>query len=290
MQRYVIETQEGKKSRSFGATCLGIITANGLSDKAGNTIRPVWALFAGTETELKPFIANLRLGHKASPHNHRGGDDNRLEFLKGARYQAFWQKEAEGAVVTIHHPELFRLDPGMTDPEGLRFILLVPEDWAASQEGLEPSAVEYVQELKNWLDWQHKLTQEQLEALVPTAYLFAAYLDRRTHMPLITDGRFYLQILVSALNCGIASLPGSDIKYNRSAWGEWGIHSAHAFNISNGSYYDDVVKKLGFRHAISVRCSQTALEAFLKEEVRLFFEVTQQAGFFRPILQFINLD
>lgn len=291
MQRYVIETEEGKKSRSFGAMCLGIITADVLMpDNTGkSTTRPVWALFGGSETELKPFMANLRLGRKAKldkGYTSRGGE--RLEILKSSQFQMHWQKEPEGAMVTIHHSELFKLDPGMTDPVDIRFILLVPEDWAEAQTSdLDLQAVDYVMGLREFEDRQYSLTQEKLEALLPTAYLFAAYVDRRTHMPLITDGRFYLQLLCSALHKKLASFPRNN--FGAYGYDDWGFNKNHGFAAVGGKDHADFnLTSVGIRHLICFHATQLEFEEFLREEVRTFFAVTEPVDDFRPISQFLE--
>ncbi len=290
MEQFTIETDEGKKARSFTATCLGIITANGLfPESGGKTIRPVWAVFAGSETSLKPFIANLRTGRKASNRMGRQSDSDRLEFIKSSQFHVHWQKEPSGTLVTIHHPELFKLDPGMTDPEQVRFVLVVPEDWASAQEGLDPFAVDYVLGLQEFPCWECPLTKNELTRLLPTAYLFAAYLDRRTHMPLITDGRFYLQILCSALKKGVASFPGNDIKYNHNYHRDWGIHAAHGLNTSTGKSYGKFdPSKLGIRNIVSCCTTQIDFEAFLREEVSLFFKATEDLGSFRNVVDVLD--
>lgn len=268
MQEYAIESKKGQKGRSFRATPVAMVTANALWDEGlnGKTIRPVWAMFAGTEQQLRPFVANLKAGRKAEPsNNHRGGDDDRLEFLRSVGFVTSWQREPEGSLVTLFHPELFRLDPGLVDPQAIRFVLLVPADWSDAQGVDVTSAVRHVHSLAPQLDVSY------LSRLVPTAYLFAAYLDRRTRCPLVADGRFYLQLLVAALDVGFASLPGSDLKYNPDR-GEWGHHRSHCFNVQLGGSYDRLqLGDVGLAQAISFKASHESFESFLAEQVTSYF-------------------
>lgn len=224
-------------------------------------------MFAGSDAELRSFITNLRLGRKAERQgNHRGSDEDRLEFLKSVGYQITWQRELEGAIATLFHPDLFRLDPGMVDPAGIQFVLLVPKDWSDAQAVVVRPAVDHVRALAPAVD------PSLLEGLVPTAYLFAAYLDRRTRCPLVADGRFYLQLLVAALDQGLASLPGNCARYN-SGRSEWGHNPRHGFNFEIGGerYCRDNIKTIGLKHAISFSASHEVFEAFLAEQVSLFF-------------------
>lgn len=277
MREFVIQPREAGKGRSFSATCAALITAYGVFPEGneGKTIRPVYALFANTDSELRSFMANLKSGRKAQPPGYgKKGDDERLEFLRSIGFQVYWQREAEGALATIHHPELFRLDPGLIDPKGINFVLLVPADWAQAQDVDAASAVHHVQAISPHVG------EARLSSLVSTAYLFAAYLDRRTRCPLVADGRFYLQLLVAALDTGMASLPGTDIRrssmYSRE---EWGRHGHHSFDIEiGGSHAGFSLQTIGLEHAISVRVGHQEFEKLLAEQVTLFYQRSRVAA------------
>jgi hypothetical protein len=219
---------------------------------------------------------NLKMGRKAEKFSNfrsRGGDEERLEFLKSVGYQVTWQREPEGVLVTIYHPELFRLDPGMVDPTGVNFVLLVPADWSAAQRVDVDAAVRHVQSLR--VEGSPNVDVALLESLVPTAYLFAAYLDRRTRCPLVASGAFYMQLLIAALEQGLASLPGNCARYN-SHRSEWGHSHFHGFNLEIGGerYCRDSIETVGLQHAISFHASHERFEAFLAEQVVLFFQRT----------------
>jgi hypothetical protein len=283
VQDLIIQPQDGKKGRSFRATCVAALVANGIFDEgaSGNTIRPAWAMFAGSEAELRPFAANLRLGRKAekdeSRYSRRGGDSERYEFLRSVGYQMVWQREAEGSLVTLFHPELFRLDPGMVDPSGLKFLMLVPEEWASGQKLECGRAVQHVKKLAKQL--KCPFSDDTLAALVPTAYLFAAFCDRRTRCPLLADGAFYLQMLIAALAAGIASQPGDRLDYP-SYREEWGLNSKHYFNATG-------LADVGILHAFSMKTSHEAFEQFLAEQVSIFFDIQ---GDFTSVGQRVDLS
>lgn len=257
---YFIEPQEGKKGRSFRGTCVALVSANSLWEGSGSeAIRPVWAMFAGTDAELKPFMMNLKLGRKANlGSSYKSRPHERIEFLKSEGFYISWQREALGTLSTIYHPELFRLDPGMVDPQGLSFILLVPSDWEAEQKLETSEAVDHVKKV----DPTTALADEVLEGLVPTAYLFAAYLDRRTRAPLIADGRFYLQLLNAALAQGLASFPGSSHTYGRTE----GMTGRFGFNATG-------LEDVGISQAIACMTTHKAFEEFLALEVAKYFAI-----------------
>lgn len=293
MQELVIQPGEGsKKGRSFQAVCVAVMTANALFPEAnGKTIRPVWAMFAGSESELRPFMANLRLGRKAEPSiasYRKQGDGERVEFLKTVGFTIGWQRETEGTLATIFHPGLFRLDPGMVDPAGISFVMLVPNEWADAQKLDPEAAVAYVKTLG------FPVTDEVLTALVPTAYLFAAYLDRRTRCPLVPDGRFYLQLLCASLTAGIASFPGTDVKHSYGHRDEWGHNKRHGFNFSFGGYSnyrgDPGYEALNIRHAISCMVNHEDFEAFLAEQVTEFYARTDGDGEFTSLGKLLDLS
>jgi hypothetical protein len=238
MQTYVIEppTEAGKKGRSFSARCVALVVADRLCGFGGNTIRPVWAQFIGSDPELRPFMTNLKLGRKAEPAEgrRRGGDAERLEFLKGGNWQISWQREPEGTIATIYHPEIFRLDPGMVDPAGAKFIMLVPAWWVAAQGMPEGDAV---------------------------AHLFAAMLDRRTRCPLVNDGAFYRQLLAAALDSDtMLAFEPDDRK------------PAYA----HGRFVAEGLEDAGIARAIAFESTHERLETFLAEQVATFFAAKEE--------------
>lgn len=271
MKDYVIQPREEGKGRSFQATCVAVVTADALfpeakTDARTRPVRPVWAMFAGTDSELRAFMTNLRMGRKAQePGYGKKGDSDRLEFLRSVGFLTCWQREPEGCLATIYHPELFRLDPGMVDPTGLRFVLMVPADWSDAQRVDVKAAVRHVQRLYPRAD------EGLLASLVPTAYLFAAYLDRRTRCPLVADGRFYLQLLVAALDTKLASLPGANPKYHVDR-SEWGHARHHGFDAEVGGGYRETLDAVGIRHAISFIATHETFDPFLAAQVAIFFQ------------------
>ena len=63
MRDVLIAQGDSQKGRQFRAVCLATIEADSLWDggeTAGDKIRPVWAAFAGSDGELRPFVANMR--------------------------------------------------------------------------------------------------------------------------------------------------------------------------------------------------------------------------------------
>jgi hypothetical protein len=267
LNEYVIYSGGSKKGRAFAATCVSLAVAYDLFEEAASeTCRPLWAMFAGSEQELRPFIANLRVGRKAEPragngYGRKASTEDRLEFLKTVAYQVSWQREPEGCLVTVYHPELFKLDPGFAEG-AIRFAMFVPDWWLAEQGDaftpeLRARAAEHVEKMGTSI----QLETETVEALVPTAALFASYIDRRSRCPILADPVFHLRLLVSCVDADMASFPGTDVKYgrDRSMYGR-GRHGFHAWGLNDA----------GIPHAIAFNAGRDAFEDLLAEQTAAY--------------------
>ena len=260
-----IEPKEEGKGRVFHATCLGTVEADALWEGGTSNTddnRPVWAMFAGSEQGLRPFMANLTLGRKvlsgdASSHG-RGRNKDRMEFLKSAGYQTFFQREPEGVIATVFLSDLFRMDPGMVDPDVARFVLLIPSDWSEKQTIDPKPIVRHIRRLKAY----EEIEEEEIRALVPLSFLFCSFLDRRTTAPLVSDGRFYMQLFLSCLEQGLASWASQrDQPYGRES--RFGFHSAFRFEAR--------IEGTGITRALAFQASHESIDRVMAEEVQTFF-------------------
>jgi hypothetical protein len=277
MCEVVIPAKEGK-GRSFSAIHLAHVKASRLwSEGQTNTslTRPVYASFMGSDNELKAFVANLMLGNEAIVQNGpRGG----FQFLKSVGYKWIWQREEEGSIATAFLPDLFLLDPGLVDPQEAKFILLPPKKWASEQQIDAEPIVEYVRKLPLYqklsatttLDWKNQvverkpdLTDETLVAMIPTAYLFAAYLDRRIRAPIPSSGKFFVHLLLTCLENQLAT---------------WSVGTSR-FEIYDNSFgktpaFDFVevgMQEAGFVKGVAFQSTHEQIEALLAQEIEIFF-------------------
>jgi hypothetical protein len=269
MRELIIAPQKEGKGRSFSAVHLAHLEADSLwpgGQTSKDSIRPVWLQVGGTEAEMRPFVANLMLGRKAIL--GKGRKDTVIELMKSSKYRFDWQRVVEKrpdgkpdvtSIVTAYLPDLFRMDLGMVDLAGVRFCLLPTCEWVASSTIDPGPAVAHVRATYGKVGVP--LTDEALAELVPVAVLFASFLDRRSRCPLISDVRFYLQMFCAALAQGIAAWT------RENTLNRWGCHSYYHMNEVG---IDDVRLFVG----VSCMCSHEALEAFLAEQVRIYFEVT----------------
>lgn len=209
MRTLVIESGKGEKTRSFQAVLLAYVRSAMFMQPTDDGLqRPVWAVFAGSENQMQAFVANLRAGKKAADPAERSSSAFKgVEFLKSADFAFALQREREGVIATAYLPDLVRLDPGMVDPSGVRFLMVVPEGWRAAQhiEGVEAMVASC-----------RRLGFDMARAEdVPVALLFAAYLDRRTRAPIVADGAFALQLYYACLREGLASWPDEREEWRR---------------------------------------------------------------------------
>ena len=254
-----------RKGRAFRGYELASVRADRLwsggETDTGEIERPVWVMFAAGDQEIRPFIANVAAGRKAALVEPRG-DINRgkgLELLRSAGYRFTFQREAEGVIATACIPELFAIDPGMIDPAGVRFVLLPSAEWAMAQEIDTNAIVRHVQRLTP----RPPLDDAQVASLAATAFLFAAYLDRRTRAPLPADGRFYVQLLLACLRDGVASWT-SPLERHRRDERRWGINPKLQF-------FERGTTGVGLLPGLAVSTSHETLERLLAAQVSKFF-------------------
>ena len=267
MRTLQILPQKEGKGRVFSALCLATVEAKALwAGGYGDDMRPVWSMFAGSDTELRAFVANLQMGKKAvflrdSRYSYRKSD--KLELLKSAGYVYTWQREAEGSVVTVFLPDLFRLDPGMVDPKGASFIVLPSVEWSKVQK-LEDREI-----LQHALKLNYSLPATKVQSLIPMAFLFAAYLDRRTRAPLLSDGRFYVQLFLSCLSAGLATFTTDQHSSYRDP--KFGVHSRIGFTETD-------TLDVGLLPGVAFDATHEEIEKLLADEVAQFFSLTRGAA------------
>lgn len=211
------------KSRRFQATLLTYLTADKLwtLGQAGRALRPVWITYAATHEMSRAFTANLRGGRKAKA--RRDGDEV-LELPKSAPHRWLTQRLEGGATVTTAYlGELFELDPG--EPvERIAFVLMPP---------------------RRWLERQAELLEPEFRAAAldaARAALFAAFLDRRSPLPLVHDLRFQLQLYRAALEAPWTQEPRPHRYGEGDLWAAspaaCGLDEPRLFDVSHREFED----------------------------------------------------
>jgi len=256
---YVIESDKEGKGRSFSATLIANLNCEKLLSEpnSGTKHRPIWSMYAGSESELKPFINNLLLGKPAKPANRYnqdtlpgGGSTTQIEYLKSYSYQTLTQITSEGAVTTIFLSELFRLDTGFIDPNRIAFCLNPSNVWVSSQASLGSSWVESY--LKS------EITPEFAHYFCALAHLFVAFLDRRTKAPIVMDPKFFVRLMI---RCFEEKLCSFHLNGNRDSFGVNANFQFYAYGVEGSNMAPPLVF-----------CgSHETFEKVLVEETRTFF-------------------
>jgi len=161
---FEIETQDAdEKGRSFRAALIAYLSWSGFRTGKRGTPTPLLAAVAGTEGELRPFVANLRSGATAL---RASEDTGPYQLCLGERpvHRCFVQRIGPDLVATHFVPNLFSLDPPPGTP--CQFVLAPPTRWIAREtERLAASGTEHPRQLA-------------------LARYFVAFVDRRTEFPI----------------------------------------------------------------------------------------------------------
>ena len=170
------------KGRIFEVHLLGLLVADQLWDAGSpgrDVHRPALLTYMGSEQMMRSFTANLRSGRKAEVHGGGASYKEKIEIPK--RSHRFVQRRlGDGLVVaTVYRPELVELEQPFLG-EDIRFIFAPSSAWVGERAAEVDVPAENPRE-------------------VVCASLFAAFLDRRTDLPILADPRFHLQIYRAAL-------------------------------------------------------------------------------------------
>ncbi len=228
---------EVAKTRAFSVSLLGYLTADELWEggRFDNLVRPVWIACFGTDQESRVFFANFRSGYKAKTPSAR------FQLPKKALYR--WStQEVPGGVISVGYlAKLVELEPGVTMEEAVRFVLAPPRWWIEQQ----------ARELED------EFGEEAHE--VAHAALFAAYLERRTPLPLIRDLRFHLQLYRSALET------------------DW-LHEPSGYDTNRGICFAAQFSASGLDSPLACYVSHAELGEFLRQQTYQFHQENLHHG------------
>lgn len=265
MEKVTIVSDSGK-GRSFSGALIASIEADKFwsnGSGGGEAKRPVWAVLGASTGESRAFIANVRMG-KLLRTNERSRHGS-YEFLRSAGYEFLTQKFDNSVATTVYLPELFLHDPGMVDPEGVKFVLPVPKFWLeAHTKSINPQDIDAALSHVRRLRLQGLPETDELRALVPCASLFCSFLDRRTRCPLIPDLRFQFQAMVTCLHHKIATFPGKERGWYRDEG--WGMSDKC---LANG------LVEAGIDRVFAMNTKHEDIEALLSECAAKYFALTR---------------
>jgi hypothetical protein len=254
-----IEQEEEGKGRTFSGTVLSYISSDSHWESGGSDrLRPSFLVVATTEAQIRPLVANLRMGKKATisgdNHTHR---DGKLEILKTSKMSVFYQRVSNAATATFVAPEIYDSNPGMVDPSGIKFILfprrsLVQEiPWNRNRAKAILLSLTKRTEIPEWF-----------LPLIDLAPLFAVYLDSRTRCPLINDPAFFLVLMYSCIQGGLA--------------GTWAKSRYRVKNGEISSVYGYAHPQMDLSPPLAFKSDHAAFEAVLAPIAQWFMQNVDQ--------------
>lgn len=232
------------KTREFTATLLGVVEANPMWElgDGAKSRRPIWMSFCGSADSIRPFVANLKAGFPAIE-AHKKSVEQAFELPRSARHRWLMREAADAVVVTAYLPELFHLEPTLP-PNDVRFVLMPPV-W--------------------WLEREAAMVERTFGARsrdAARAALLAAYLDRRTQVPVPNDLSFHLALLDA-----IVAEP-------------WCLRAAT--DRDPQGVRAEGLEDCGVATPLAVMVKHEVLEEFLAAQVRRFFASRVKR---RPVMQ-----
>lgn len=252
---------KGDKGRVFSAELLAHAEADSLWENGGtgDGHRPIWMVIAATEQEMRSFLANFLAGRPAVMGNsHRKSASDKIEVLRSSGFAYHSRRLGGGMVTTIYLPDLFRLDPGMVDTAGVKFVVLPPKAWVVAQKFDITQARERLLSLAN-LDLatiaQNEalsgiLDDDQLHVLLAEGSLLLAYLDRRCRYPIPFDPIFGAWLLITSQVHRLMSRPDGRYGSRRDMYR---IEGAENVNVLPGFAFGASHEALGQLLSTEVR-------------------------------------
>jgi hypothetical protein len=160
---------------------------------------------AASDDEARSVLENLRAGERAQlTGEHCGQTGTPLELVRSANYAFHPQRTPEGTILTAYLPELFDFNPGLLDPDAVRFVLLpARQDF----ETVPVSAEELTAAWRHLSALGDPAASAVSRDLCAMAAMWGAYLDQRCELPIPPDLDFRVQLYVAALREGLASRP-----------------------------------------------------------------------------------
>lgn len=264
-----VESKEDSKGRSFRGEIVAYACADAYWEGGENAnrdlIRPVFAVFACSDAEARPFQANIQCGNKALVYSDYGYEEKgkRWEFMRSAKYTYAQQKHPEGVFVMAYLHELFRDDAAMVDPEEVKFILLPAKDWLA------PHDQRVADHLRAWfdrIDWKNRgistPNDNTVSIIVHACHLWARQIAVRTKLPIPNDARFFAQALAACLLVGASTFAGE-----RSGW-------SSLFGV-NGGFVTEGLELFGLSSGIATKAKHEDIAKVFAEQVEIFFGMTR---------------
>jgi len=270
MSERVRVERAGSKGRAFEARLVGSVVSSMLEGyKSDDKImNPTYAVLLGDESSLRAIVANMKTGRKLwlidRPINRRAHTNPypTLELTKKTKWSFYWQHMPEGSTVQIFNNDLIEQDPGLIDPDEIKFVAPVVRHWCDNQNEIIAKVDPYIGEWCKTIletywqnaDYNERKWHERANSLVYCATTFCLYADRRSRVPILPSLRFQVRLFLECLKAGIVRYSSAN-KYQRETFGE------------NGPVFTSDNEALGFVECLQCRSNQEAFEAVVARVV-----------------------
>ena len=251
--KLTIETSSGKKGRSFSAELFSYVECDTLweNGKNGSACRPIYMAFGGSTAEIRSFLMNFRMGRVAEVEKTGySRKAEKFEWMKTAGYAHHVQKVGDGVCVYAYLSELFQPNPGMVDPDYIKFCMLPSKAWV-SQRVVDVETVDKA--LKGVYILPKDLSVPTLGAM---ADLFRVYLDGRTRYPIPTETAFNSRLLLRCIK-------------DKVIVQDTGSYSSYGDRFS---YQEHGLDKVGLMPGFAFACDHETFNTILSDEVLLWHD------------------
>lgn len=241
------------KGRTFRVSLLGFVTADGYhSAGSSRAYRPVYLSLAESDAQVRAFVANLRTGRAADVRDAAGNQlPKQLETPRGLGLRWHFKKMEKPAGVTVatgYLPGLCDLDPGILQ-EDIRFLFAPPRWWVERE--LQAASI-------------HALPEKiRREAVI--GQLFAAFLDKRSPLPIVPDPLFHRRLYIAARGLAWFAEPDGSKDWAPRMW------------RFPGSATD------GLELVVGVKVSHEQFENVLRDETARYFAEESPAWLLEPV-------
>lgn len=272
--------------RSFEAVCLGIVDARTFVQQKDGELRPALITFACNAQVFKPFVANI---YERRTIELDYGSVRRetlpVSLLKSAGYELAVQvvpgregRDEEGnptkapdkMIGTFYVPRAFALEPSSVEDETCEFVMLpTREQLEANAASLDNKAI--VTHL--FRTGRTELPTEWLRYFGALACLWAGYVDRRVHAPIIQEPAFFAHALYGAMKAGYVEAatpisegsPGDVRRYGYS------YYEKQRFPRESTTLRTFGLEALGYAaYALHCRATEQQMQGLLAESIKSY--------------------
>ncbi len=297
-----IKTLKNSKGHSVTVHLEGFIAAQDFYDDRANpdSARPVWAVFSGTEDNMRGFTANLiGLGIPARLHvDGEEGEKGRIECPRSLGYKtsSFYDPEQRGAVaLRVYLPAYAVTLAPLEEGEPIKFVKTTPTDWyqeqldwLRQQPEVSRAIVEHGERIgiveggsskyqRSQLSLPIKLNSAELLELIPHAAEVLELAMQVSHTTVIPTLAFAVQLYLAALSEGLFSLPHTAKSKQKDVQSDPDDRWFWARRRDMTSFECVGLNNIGFSHATLIGCARSQLDRLIDKQAMLYIAAGSDA-------------